>query len=570
MAHGGPDSDGLYISSDDRVVFGHRRLSLIDLSPAGHQPMTFMNRYTITYNGEIYNYLQLRSELQSLGYHFHTSTDTEVILAAFAEWDTGSFSKLKGMFAFAIHDQKKREVILARDPAGIKPLYYQQVGSSLAFASETRAFQSLDSQIKESSVWPVLLLAYGHIPEPHTLYESVKALPKGSFARYDLVKTSFTVCSFRHFSISENTVATADFRAEVRNELEKAVNSHLVSDAPLGVFLSGGLDSSIITKIAFDKADSRLSALSLYFNESKYSEKYYQDLLIKDSNLSCSQFLLDEAGFNDALPSVLNAMDQPSCDGINTWFISRAARASGLKAVLSGIGADELFGGYPSFNRMKWTRLASNLPNSMLKVAGKSSNKALKRASYLRMEGMGGIYLFLRGYFSIFEIARQLDGSEREMLHILESADSGRDVSALDPGNQASWMEFHLYLQNQLLRDADVMGMAHGVEIRVPFLDSDLIELAFSCPPDIKFDTGRPKKLLIDAFSDQLPERIWNRSKMGFSFPFSEWFLSDDYVKEQMNSGNSATRKRYEEFLAGRFHWSHLLALMLLRKHGHA
>ena len=570
MAHGGPDSKGLYVSSDEKVIFGHRRLSLIDLSPSGHQPMSYMSRYSITYNGEIYNYKQLRSELQLLGYDFHSSADTEVILAAFAEWDVGSFSKLKGMYAFAIHDSQKNEVILARDPVGIKPLYYQYDGLSLSFASETRAFKAFDNQIVESPEWPVLLLAYGHIPEPYTIYKNVKSLPKGSFIRYDLAKTSFSISSFRHFSFAEDFIPVDGFHSVVRTELEKAIESHMISDAPLGVFLSGGLDSSIITKVASRKSGSRLNTLSLFFNETKFSEKYYQDLLLRELDVNRNQILLDFEGFDQALPSVLHSMDQPSCDGINTWFISKNAKDLGLKAVLSGIGADELFGGYPSFGRMQMTRMLSSLPDSLLWAGNKTSYKPLKRAAYLGMEGMGGIYLFLRGYLSIHEISIQLDSSEKEILHMLESASTHQDVSGLDHRNQASWMEFHLYLQNQLLRDADVMGMAHGVEIRVPFLDSDLIELTFNCHPDHKFDRQRSKKLLVDAFSDQLPEPIWNRNKMGFSFPFTQWFSSSSYVKEQMLSGNVVTRNRYNAFMDGRSHWSHILALLLLRQHNHA
>ncbi len=568
--HGGPDDSGIYSSKADNLVLGHRRLSLLDLSSAGHQPMRYEGRYWISYNGELYNFPELKETLKQLGHQFHTHSDTEVILAAYSRWGVHSFSLLKGMFAFALWDEQEKELVLVRDAAGIKPLYYTREENGIAFASEIRALKVLPSFREKNDNWPVYLMAYGHVPEPVTTLKNVYPLPKGYFLKYSIPRKNFLLQSFKHYSynpkINDEQVAID----QIRETLDASVKRHLLSDAPIGIFLSGGVDSGILSLLASRQQPSQLNTLSLYFEDQSYSEKKYQDILIKKLGCKNQQYLLKESEFHQHFPDILQAMDMPCADGINTWFISKYAKQQGLKAVLSGIGGDELFGGYPSFNRIGIASLLHNLPSFTMNGVRKSSIKQLHRLSYLNMDGIKGIYLFLRGHFTPVEIAKQLGASEEEIWNILNDEPVFQDLPNLPLKERASWMEWNIYMQNQLLRDSDVMGMANGVEIRVPFLDDDFIRLAISIAPSIKYKTNKIKPLLIDAYKNELPEPIWNRPKMGFSFPFADWLRKSTYVRELMENDNKNSAANYNLFLKGDLHWSQLMSLIIIKTREHA
>lgn len=564
--HGGPDDAGTWKDENVKLVLGHRRLSLLDLSDAGHQPMIWKDRYVISYNGEVYNFEILRKELQNLGHSFKTQSDTEVILAAYEQWGIQSFAKLQGMFAFALWDKQEEELLLVRDPSGIKPLYYYHNDAGIQFASETRAFQFIAATAEANPNWPVFLLAYGHLPEPVTTLQHIRPLPKGFFISYKSRQKTMSLQSFSFYSFSEQENNATHAQEKIAWLMREAVKNHLIADAPIGVFLSGGIDSGILFLLAAELKKQGLNSLSLYFKEGNYSEKRYQDILLEQVQCERHQYLLREDAFLESLPVILDSMDQPSCDGINTWFISKYAKEQGLKAVLSGIGADELLGGYPSFKRLHKASLLQKAPNITLGFAGSGlwKNRKLSRISYLQMEGIAGLYLFLRGQFSPGDIARQLDTTEKNVWDILSSNPVLPPVQDIAKGNQASWMELNLYMQNQLLRDADVMSMAHGIEIRVPFLDENFQRYVRRIQANTKFKGDIPKSLLIGAFKRELPEAIWNRPKMGFAFPFKEWFANSEFVKEKMNSKQG--KKNYEHFLKGDLHWSQLLSLILAQK----
>ncbi len=567
--HGGPDDEGLYSSEKDNLVLGHRRLALLDLSKAGHQPMQYENRYWITYNGEIYNFSELKDTLRQLGHEFHTHTDTEVILAAYSRWGVHSFAMLKGMFAFAIWDSLEKELVIVRDASGIKPIYYTREKNGIAFASEIRALNILPAFLEKNDKWVVYLMAYGHVPEPVTTVKNVYPLPKGYFLKYSVARKSFLLQSFKHYSYYPKIKNEQVAISSIQKVLSNAVKRHLIADAPIGIFLSGGVDSGILSLLANRHSD-KMNTLSLYFEEHSYSEKKYQDILINKLGCYNQQYLLKESEFHESFPGILNAMDMPCSDGINTWFISKYAKQQGLKAVLSGIGGDELFGGYPSFNRIKIASLIHNLPAFSINAVRTSSFKQLNRLSYLNMDGIKGIYLFLRGHFTPVEIAKQLGTSEKEIWNILNDAPVFQDLPNLPVKEQASWMEWNIYMQNQLLRDADVMGMANGVEIRVPFLDEDFIKLVFSIAPHLKYQTARQKPLLIDAYKNELPEAIWNRPKMGFSFPFAAWLRKSEYVRELMEKANQSSLSNYHLFMKGNLHWSQLMSLIIINNRQHA
>jgi asparagine synthase (glutamine-hydrolysing) len=565
--HGGPDDEGTYTNEANHVVLGNRRLSLIDLSSAGHQPMAYHNgRYVISYNGELYNYPQLKEILKKAGCFFTTESDTEVILAAFATWGAEAFVQFNGMFAFALWDNETGIIHLVRDAAGIKPLYFAHTKQGLAFASEVRAFRPVEYLQIPHPHWPVYMMAYGHLPEPITTLKEVKPLKKGWHLQYNAVTGEIKQESFSRYSYIEHIGERNTAITLIKKTLAEAVKKHLVADAPVGVFLSGGLDSSIIASLA-NKHHPDINTVSIFFDDQKFSEKKYQDLVQKNMQGKQYQQLLKEDNFHADIPSIIADMDMPSCDGINTWYISKYAREFGLKAVLSGIGGDELYGGYPSFKRIRAALLLQQMPAAFLKSGIYTGSRRLRRLCYLGIPGSVGMYLFLRGQFIPSEIAKYLNTTEAGIWDILNEQPQLPDISNLTAKNQASWLEMNLFMQNQLLRDADVMSMAHGVEIRVPFLEADFLKLSLKICSNIKYAGSHNKQLLIDSFKDILPEPVWNRPKMGFAFPFKDWLIKDQYANSHTGTKNAAY---HAKFINGQLHWSQFLTIFLIENYANA
>lgn len=565
LKHGGPDDEGIFGDDEQHLVLGHRRLSLIDLSDCGHQPMSFADgRFVITFNGEIYNYKDLKEELKKEGLQFRTQSDTEVILAAFAQWGTASFNKLNGMFAFALWDKQNSKLHLVRDASGIKPLYYAITADGLAFASEIRGFKPIPYLQEENKVWPVYLMAYGHLPEPVTVLKKVAPLQKGCYLSYDVKSGKSEMREFKRYFPDGKITNREEAIFLLKDCLQRSVQRHLIADAPIGVFLSGGLDSSIVSLLANSQQQTKVKTLSLFFEDEQFSEKKYQDILLEKMQCERNQHLLKESEFHQHLPEIIGAMDQPSCDGINTWFISKYANENGLKAVLSGIGSDELYGGYPAFSRISKVNILENLPEKLLKSGKYAGLKRMRRLAYLALRGATGKYLFLRGQFMPHEIAQKLNMPEPEVWNILKNQPPPRQINNLSGYNQASWLEMNLFMQNQLLRDVDVMSMAHGIEIRVPFLDQEFVDLSMQISSSVKSAGKRPKQLLIDAFRNILPEAIRNRPKMGFGFPFKEWLANDEFMKSLIHPDE----EDYQSLTSGNRHWSQFLSLALIKNRG--
>lgn len=569
--HGGPDDEGLYADPEHDLVFGHRRLSLIDLEATGHQPMQYGNgRYTLTYNGELYNFRELKKELQGLGYAFRSTSDTEVILASFAAWGTAAFNRFNGMFAFALFDRLMAQVYLVRDGMGIKPLYYRLDRKGLVFASEVRAFYHLPEPPPDNPHWPVYLMAYGHLPEPVTTLKDVEPLPKGSFLCYNTRNGSVSKELFDARNFIEKDEDRNEVVSRIASGLREAVDRHLLADAPIGVLLSGGVDSSIIALLAGEKKGAALNTLSIDFTEKAYSERAFQQAVQQKLGSRHHHYCLTKEEFHYHLPDVLEAADLPGSDGINTWFISRFARQIGLKAVLSGLGGDELFGGYPSFRRIRTASWLQQTAGAALKTFRYSRDKKLRRLAYLAIPGLAGQYLFLRGYFNPLTIARYLDLDEEEVWYRLEKEPALPGIAHLTAENRASWMELNLYMQNQLLRDTDVMSMAHGVEVRVPLLDREFMKLAMRIQSPVKYGGPTTKQLLVDAFRTTLPREVWDRKKMGFSFPFAEWLKRDEWVRSRIGGGSRSSVRLLQQFDRGGLHWSGLMCILILRTHQYA
>ena len=568
MQHGGPDDAGTYLDAELPLALGHRRLSIIDLSAAGHQPMADRQHgLQIIFNGEIYNYRALRQELQAAGHSFQSQSDTEVLLKAYAEWGADSFQRLNGMFAFALFDQPKQELLLVRDHAGIKPLYYHQSGDRLVFASEIRAFLAYDPSWPEQADWRTYLLTFGHLPEPVTTLRGVQPLPAGHYYRYDLRQQRGYLSAYDR----EDYTATIHHRTEavaaVRQTLQESVQRQLVADVPVGLFLSGGLDSSVLTLAARAELGDRLQTTSIVFDEAGYSEQVYQDMVIEASGARHQAHTLTAGEFDGHFEDVLRAMDQPTNDGINSYFVCKYARQSGLTVALSGLGADELLGGYPSFQRARYLPYLRSARPYVLRKMQQLAADRWRKLAFLSLPGPVGEYLFYRGMHLPAATARLTGQSEAAVWQTLEDFAAASADPPLHGGNRVSWIEQHFYMRNQLLKDTDAMSMWHSLEVRVPYLDREFLRCVRSIAPGLKFHGEHPKELLIQAYKKELPRAVWDRPKKGFTFPFAEWFRHSARLQE----APAAFTPLRDQFLQKRLSWARLwVAYLALQPKGHA
>ncbi len=543
QARRGPDDAGVaeYRCADGVAVLGHRRLSILDLSVAGHQPMERRVEggiLSVTFNGEIYNFRELKKELTEAGERFSTETDTEVILALFAREGPACLAKLRGMFAFGLWDSRSETLYLVRDRFGIKPLYYSVLDDGIVFASTVGALAAsgLVSLEKDPRALPAFLLT-GSVPLPWTTLRAVSAIPQGSYLMW---RSGESPKLTRYYDlltayIKKREMSFVEAVVEARRLCSEAVVGHLISDAPLGVFLSGGLDSSAITAFAAkERGEEGLTTLSIAFDEAEYSEARFQRMMAKRIHSDHKEYTVRSEDFKTSFREVFEAMDQPTVDGVNTFFVARAAKEAGLKAVLSGLGGDEIFFGYPAFTRARALRFVSHLPPLVRTFAasplilGRRSSKA----AYLRRGDLLGEYLTVRGLFTPREAAELLGADEREIQGVLEAltsvmvpeGDELRTLTSLHPADAFSYLELRNYLHSQLLKDSDYMAMHHSIEVRVPFLDHLLVEFLASLSASLKLPQGGlTKPLLVEAVRDSVPREVFDRPKMGFTFPFAEW-----------------------------------------------
>ena len=565
LQHGGPDDEGVFSNQEGNVVFGHRRLSFIDLSKNGHQPMADVEKKVwITFNGEIYNYPELKKELLAAGAEFYSNSDTEVIIQAYIYWGIEAFSKFRGMFAFALYDVNKGLTYLVRDTAGVKPLYYHIDNEELSFASEVKALKTTGIATEPDSGWQVRFLAYGHIPEPYTTLKNVFSLQKGHFLCWNNKTNTSAIKSYYRPVIKNYILDINDAKKQIQDALKVSVNRQLISDAPIGVFLSGGVDSSLITLLANEHKKAQLQTVSIHFDEKAYDESAYQKIILDKIQGEKFSHLVKQKDFDECFPRILDSMDMPTTDGINTWFISKYAHEDGLKAVLSGVGADELYGGYPSFNRVKYLRYLKKIPSALFSTAAPFVADHYKKIEYLSNDHPLADYLFLRGLFAPAAIAGILGMDTKQVNKIL--FDNVPVPEATYDEEYAAWMETNLYMQNQLLRDTDVMSMSHGLEVRVPFLDEDFHDLTMRIAPAIRFNKILAKKILIDSFESILPANIWNRPKMGFTFPLQSW-MQESRIGDPAIYDSKEAQDIITGFKNNKVHWSKSFALYQLQTH---
>jgi len=536
LAHRGPDNDGVF--EEEGIALGHRRLSIIDLSSDGHQPMNYANRFTIVYNGELYNFRELKKELSEIT--FKTNSDTEVILAAYAKWGENCLKHFNGMFAFVIYDQSNQELFIARDRLGIKPLYYSQINEQLIFSSEIRALLAtgmIPKKMDLNSLEDYLL--YQTVHAPATIIENVKMLMPGHFMKIN--NGSVNVKCWWKPEI-KSSKSNSDYSAvckDIRKLLRDAVACRLVADVPFGAFLSGGIDSSVIVGLMSEVASSPVNTFSVTFDDSEFSESIYANQIAKKFKTIHHEIKLKPEDFLNELPNALDAMDHPSGDGPNTYVVSKATKIAGVSMALSGLGGDELFCGYDIFKRSaelegkNWLNIIPRIIRSAVGDSIKKKNPGIageKKAAILSMNkiNFASFYPVYRKVLLEDQIKKirsqknEFPNAVTEIVTEIETKFSAENYLM----SRVSIAEIITYMQNVLLRDTDQMSMAHALEVRVPFLDYKLVEYVLNLPNEMKFPIT-PKKLLVDAVSDLLPSEIVNRPKMGFTFPWKNWMKNE-------------------------------------------
>jgi len=549
LSHRGPDGCGNYLSPPGvtpSVGLGHRRLSIIDLSNAGSQPMQSDDgRYYIVYNGEVYNFLELRDELKGLGYTFSSRSDTEVILTGYREWGEEVVHRLVGMFSFAVWDERERRLFLARDPYGIKPLIYRWDGNSFLFSSEIKGIVSsglTDGALDETALLYYLSLNY--IPTPFTIYRDIKKLPPGHAVRVDADGMKV----YRYYDLREriagmDALPYGEARDALRERVERSVRRRLISDVPLGAFLSGGLDSSIITCV-MDRMGGATRTFSIGFSDQRLFDEteYARAVIDRGTHIEPTVHRIGADDLFDLIPRVLDSLDEPFGDSsvIPTFMVSKKTRES-VTVALSGDGADEVFGGYWKYlgevfmglyrlipgRRSVIPPVLSSLPASKGSRLGETVRKMRKFVSGDHDDPAIRHYRWLTN-FSQAPGEEYLSNDLVDRFTLSDPA-AGR-VERLfgefqaDCKNRMFYCDFNLTLPDDMLVKVDLMSMQNSLEVRVPFLDTEVVELAFSLAGSYKLSGTSRKKILQDAFRDILPSRIIGRPKQGFEMPIGEWF----------------------------------------------
>ena len=542
----GPDGLGAWWNVDRRCGLGHRRLSIIDLSDRASQPMASEdNRFVVVFNGEIYNYPQLRAELENDGVRFRTTSDTEALLHLYAHHGAEMVHRLRGMFAFVIWDEVRRGLFLARDPYGIKPLYTANDGWTFRFASQVKALLAGGQVSRDPEPAGIVgFHLFGSVPEPFTLYRDIRALPAGHTQWVDAAGPREPRPFFNLAEVlakgAAHPVPAAEVPERVRAGVLDSVGSHLLADVEVGIFLSAGIDSGALLGTMRDAGQHEIRAITLAFEEFRGTPEDEAPLAAQ----VCEQYgahhivrHLSEQEFFEDLPAILEAMDQPSIDGVNTWFVSKAAKEAGLKVAISGLGGDELLGGYPSFSDLpRWRHqfgafaaipgLGILARRTIAAVAPRFSRATPKALGVLEYsDSWAGTYLLRRGLFLPHELPRVIDPDiAREGLRRLKPLH--RVASHLKPDPKSDnarvcVLESAQYMRNQLLRDADWAGMAHSVEIRVPLVDSALLRTLAPVIPVLAPGDGKVAVARVPAVP--LPEETVMRAKTGFGVPTGAW-----------------------------------------------
>jgi asparagine synthase (glutamine-hydrolysing) len=562
--HRGPDSSGIWRSrpADNGVgaILAHRRLAIIDLSDDGSQPMTDPETgNVIVFNGEIYNFPSLRQELERDGAHFRSRSDTEVILKAYARWGPDAISRLRGMFAFALWDATRRSLLFARDRLGIKPLYLCSVAQpggrrTLLFASEIRAL--LASGLVEREIDPVGLASYvwhGFVIGPSTIVRGVELLP--SATRAVAVEDGVLPTHQRYWQLPGPTSPPRP-REELAEQLSAAVKMHLISDVPLGIFLSGGIDSSAVAALAVRSGNTCVRTFNVGFDEASFDESRHARAVAHALGTEHQELRLTKETFQGALPEALGSLDQPSFDGINTYFVSRAVREAGLTVALAGTGGDELFGGYATFRDIPWvagwSRRFSAVPPELLRRVANSLNGAAAfrtgMPAQTRWGKLGDALAARGGLLETYQVSEALFSSDfaRQLLsvHVNGALRMGLPRAVADELRlliadrntlpAISTLEMWCPLTERLLRDTDAASMASSLEVRVPLLDHEVVEATLALDDAERFEPVGKKRVLREIALDGLDPALFDRPKSGFVLPIERW--ARDVLREEVSA----------------------------------
>lgn len=591
IAHRGPDANGLW-TADAEVMLGHRRLSIIDTQEHSNQP--FIHKATgdvIVFNGEVYNYRELREELKG-DFSFRTESDTEVVLAALQAWGAEALHRFNGMFAFAFWSNEKRQLLLARDRMGIKPLYFAETSHGLIFSSEVRSL--LASGWIDKRHDPIALsdyLRYQTVHAPRTIVQGLSMLPAGHLMRLQGEETEVSAWwdMASETAKIDGGLPRSERLKRIRSSMEKAVDLRMRSDVPLGAFLSGGIDSSAIVGLMKSATDQQISTFSVTFDEGEFDESTWSRMVAKRFNTDHHEIRLESQDFLHQVPEALAAMDHPSGDGPNTYVVSAAAKKEGITVALSGLGGDESFAGYPVFKRSQQLmekRWLASWPKGLRKAVGSVYAATKNDATSRKMAALlGGDYFDLE---HTYPLSRQIF-LESDLRRLAPRAGQKpnrvyqwltKQIAPETKGfalpflSKVSLAEMGTYMSHTLLRDTDQMSMAHALEVRVPFLDHNLVLEAMATPDDQKWPYT-PKQLLTDSIPDLLPSEVIHRPKMGFVLPWEQWMKGD--LKATCEGGlaylscvegilKEEVDRIWSAFLAGDSRWtfSRLWALVVL------
>jgi asparagine synthase (glutamine-hydrolysing) len=615
LAHRGPDDGGTVVLHDEQyepveIGLGNRRLAILDLSPLGHQPMNDpANGNWITYNGEIYNFREVREKLEREGLYFRSGSDTEVILRAYAQWGEACLAEFRGMFAFAIWDAQRHLLFAARDPMGIKPFYYWQSDRYFMFASEVRTLMGAGLVPRRFDAAGVLsYLTFGSLCEPMTLLEGIASLAPGHFLTWKNGQATQTeywsltgagvVAPNAESDVAEVCDHACDARAKEKHEaqvaelLDESVRMQLVSDVPVGVFLSGGIDSSALVGV-LSRNGICPSTFSIVFPEADYSEAEYSRAIAQHFRTDHHEINVSQSDLFNAIAPAIHAMDLPTIDGVNTYFISEKTREVGVKVALSGLGGDEVFAGYASFRAVPqmerfaaaWRRLPGALRNSLAGIFSALAPLTDQNRKLIALARNG--HGLVQPYFlsrTLFTTAQQNEllpqiGTNFEALRRAATplTENLNRALLLDPVNRVSYLESRCYMLNTLLRDSDSMSMAHGLELRVPLIDHHLARKVLALPGPWKLDAKMPKPLLVKALGGQLPDKVVHRTKRGFTLPFEHWLRDSlrPVVEKSLREiedgalggmiSRAASLRLWDDFLQGRTSWSRPWSLYVLQ-----
>ncbi|MGI8437864.1 MAG: asparagine synthase (glutamine-hydrolyzing) [Chthoniobacterales bacterium] len=558
--HRGPDSSGDWTSPDGRVWLGNTRLAIVDLSPTGAQPMTDpATGNVIVVNGEIYNHLAVRAELGP-GVDWRGTSDTETLLHAYGRWGSDLLPRLKGMFAFAIYDAKRRELFIARDRLGIKPLYFARGEHGVRLASEVKM---LESSREVTSAVVSSYLQWGASPENELLVSGIAVLPAGHAMT---ISAEGEIKTWRYWPAAKAFRSSpANAARQVRRLLETAVEEHLLADVPVASFLSGGIDSSIITALAAQRLAHKLQTFSVGFDSTEFDESPIALEVAQRYGTDHHRIALSDEEVINSVTAAVAAMDLPSVDAINTYIVARAVAERGVKVALSGLGGDELFGGYATFRDVPRLKALARLPRFARRLLGAGAKISDRLADLPDTQDAGELARWRRRFLTNEMIGRAGLPMSR--------TPSEAPIDLPDDYARISWAELTGYMRRMLLRDADQMSMAVSLEMRVPFLDHELVEFVLGLPATEKRRGCGVKSLLVESCRDLLPASVYDRPKRGFVLPMQAWMSGP--LEAFVSAGLSECVARellpavfVEEiasgFRSGRLHWTRLWSIVVL------